>query len=129
MGEKEWLHLKIVNNTDRPLTIKELYFHWGRLYDFPNKGSKVAPEAVNNQTIESGSSFALATVSDGMSGTEGELKLLDGSTQVMKVYWHCPYIGENNFATYYVKDGYFPSNTAWSKSGELGTITLTIFKS
>jgi hypothetical protein len=130
MGYAQFVQLKLDNKSGRELKIKDVYIHWGKLYQYPEKDQEVGKDTVENKSFASGSSFSLASCgrSDSASGTEGEFSLYDGSEQVMKVYWSCPWSGSNKFATYYVKEGWFPAATGWSTSGALGTITITIFK-
>jgi len=130
MGYKEWIQLKIVNKTDRTLVVKDLYLHWGKLYEYPEKGIEVGLDTANSKEIKPGKflTFASCGRENATHGTEGDLNLFDGDERVMKVYWDSPYWGVNKFSTYYVAEGWHPSNTRWSPTGEFGPVTLTLFK-
>ena len=130
MGYAQFAEIKLVNKSGRTLVLKDLYVHWGKLYQYPEKEKEVGADTVNGKTIPSGESFSFATCGreNSSSGTEGDFNLYDGNDSVMKIYWSCPWAGNNKFTTYYVKEGWFPSTTSWSTDGALGTVTVTIFK-
>ncbi|KAL8692071.1 MAG: hypothetical protein Q9218_002830 [Villophora microphyllina] len=131
MGYGQWVEIKIANKTDRTLTLKNLRLHWGKLYEYPDKGKEANSNTVNDKTIKPHGSFSFASCGreNASSGTEGEVYVYDGGDEAFKIYWDCPYWGSNRFETLYVKEGWFPSNTKWSPGEQLGTITVTVFKS
>lgn len=128
MGYGQWVQVIIRNKSAKTLTIKDPSSYWGKFYAYPEKSNEVSSASLNDNTIGAGMEWNCASCgrSDASSGTEGTFWLFDGSENVGKIYWSCPWSGSNNFTAQPTDaNRWVLGATVWSSSGALGTITVT----
>jgi len=131
MGYPDWIQVTIQNNTNQTLRIADLYLHWGKLYDYPNKDSTVNDDTVNGKKIGPNDSFSFASCGreNAVHGTEGDLNVYlgDSGDRVFKLYWDCPWAGDNQLNATYVKNKWFANVPNISKSQAIGSVTINVF--
>ena len=142
MGWNQWGIFKFVNKTydhTLKLSFPDAPVHWG--YAFEDNGNLDDRNRIQYSSIESKDITPQNSYSYGHTGRENEWSGMEGTVQVhvksdtglgdkiCKVFYNCPFRGNNEFKIREVKDGWKVASWGADYSGSaLGSITMEISK-
>jgi len=139
MGESQWFQLTVRNRLGKAIVLVNFYINYGKFYDireyllhhsfyrriFPLGNPYNETASAQGTKIEGKGEHEWGHCGreNSPSGTEGSFEVhLEGSGEkIAKIYWDCPYIGDNKLQKHDVKEGYDVSFDDFSiPSGPLG---------
>lgn len=142
MGWSQWGLFKFVNKTyDHTLKLKfpDTAKHWG--WPFEDNGNVNTRNRIQYSEIESKDITPQTSYSYGQTGKQNEWAGMEGTVQVhvkgdngpadkiCKVFYNCPFSGNNDFRISEVKDGWKVDSWGADYNGNaLGSVTIDIRK-
>ncbi|KKA28151.1 hypothetical protein TD95_000962 [Thielaviopsis punctulata] len=133
MAYAQWLEIIITNRMrDGDVTLRDAVANWGKFYQNGDKDIEIGSDQINGNTLTFDKSFTVQSCgrSDSASGTEGSVKLFEGSTHICTLYWNCPWGSKNNqFKILDQSDDYAVSHTPFNDdSGAIGTVKVKVLR-
>ncbi|KAF8334421.1 hypothetical protein F5887DRAFT_650716 [Amanita rubescens] len=111
MGESQWFRPTVRNRLGRAIVLANFYIEYGKFYDIHHPYNETM--SAQGTKIEGKGSF--------------EVHLEGSGEMIAKIYWDCPYIGDNKLEKRYVMGGYDVSFNGFNiPSGPLGGGTINV---